>query len=321
MPIAFSSHWLLNMAASQFHVFLFVLLRMSGLMIIGPIFGHGGIPTNVRVFMALALALMITPLIHSQSDRGFLKLDTNKDTYLEASEVPESLKPRFQRLLKNAEKTEEEGLTAAEFRTTPPVPSTLFDFIWVSAGEIFLGMALGLGVAIILGGIQLAGEIFDQQAGIALSEIFNPGSNSSSSPTGQTLYMLAVVLFLVMEPISGHLMMMSALIETFEFLPVGESYLATAAVPLLSTLIYEALILAIQIAAPILATMSLISIAMGFLGYTVPQINILVLGFPIRAMLSVFLILFATSGIGRLVIDTIPNVIYRIQEAFYMGMI
>lgn len=308
------------MAAGQFHLFLLVLMRMTGLMIIGPIFGHAGIPVNVRVLLAFTVSLMMTPLLHSQQDRGFLKLDANKNGYLERVEVPENLIPRFERQLIEADKSEDQGLEADEFRSAPAIPSTIFNLLWVISSEIFIGMALGLGVATVLGSVQLAGEIFDQQAGIALSEIFNPASNSSSSATGQTLYMLAVVLFLVMEPISGHLIMMSALLDTFEFLPVGEAFIANSTIELLSLLVKDSLIIAMQIAAPILATMSLVSIAMGFLGYTVPQINVLVLGFPIRAMLSVFLITFAVSGVGRIAVDVIPEAMMRLQESFYMGM-
>ena len=147
-----------------------------------------------------------------------------------------------------------------------------------------------------------------------MGEISNPGFEINGSVTGQFLFMLGVTLLLIMEPVGGHLMMVSVLVETFQTLPVGEAYVSASAVELLRDLVYQSLVLGVQVAAPLLATMTLVALTMGFQGHTVPQVNVLIVGFPIRAMISLLVIAVTLSGVGRVVVDLVPSVIDDIRK-------
>jgi flagellar biosynthetic protein FliR len=188
-----------------------------------------------------------------------------------------------------------------------------------AAGEFALGLILGIGVLTILSGMQLAGEMIDQQTGLSLGEIANPALEINGSVTGQFLFMLSVTVLLVLEPAGYHLMMTRALVETFQTLPVGDAFVDASAIDLLSSLVHESLVLGVQVAAPLLATMSMVGLTLGFLGYTVPQINVLVVGFPVRAIINLLILTVTLSGMARVVIDLIPNVIDRLQHAL-MGI-
>jgi flagellar biosynthesis protein FliR len=48
--------------------------------------------------------------------------------------------------------------------------------------------------------------------------------------------------------------------------------------------------LGLQIALPVIVTLLLVSLSMGILGRTVPQLNILVVGFPIKILVGLFMI-------------------------------
>jgi flagellar biosynthetic protein FliR len=109
--------------------------------------------------------------------------------------------------------------------------------------------------------------------------------------------------------------MVSAMLDTFQTLPVGDAFVAPAAVDLVRDLVHESLILAVQVAAPMLATMSLLSLSMGFLGHTVPQVNLLVVGFPVRAVTSMLILAVTFSGAGKVVVDTVPDAIDRLRIA------
>ena len=199
------------------------------------------------------------------------------------------------------------------------MPATILDWAWTGIGEFAFGMVLGLGVLIILSGVQLAGTLIDQQSGLALGGIANPALEISGSLVGQSLFMLAVASLLVIEPTGLHLMMISALVETFQTVPVGEATISPSTVELLSNLVHQSFVLGVQVAAPILATMSLVALAMGFLSRTVPQMNVLAVGFPVRGMVSTLVLCIALTGIGRHVIDTVPQVIDTLRVSL-MGM-
>ena len=53
---------LLDLYAQQFYVFVLVLMCVSGLMLVTPIFGSRNVPMHVRGFLAVGLSLIVTPL-------------------------------------------------------------------------------------------------------------------------------------------------------------------------------------------------------------------------------------------------------------------
>lgn len=306
---------LLESALGQFYAFTLVVVRMSGLMVVGPVFGQSLVPANVRVFIVLAVSMIITPTLSDQPKLAFQRLDTDKNERLARDEVPEHLLVRYDALVAQSTLPAHDGLSLAQFRYNLAPPATVLDYTWVAAGEFGLGLMLGLGVLTILSGLQLAGETIDQQTGTAIGEIANPALDINGSVTGQFLFMFAVTVLLLMEPTGYHLVLMSALVQTFQTIPVGDAFVSTSAIELLRDLVHESLILGVQVAAPILATMSLVGLTMGFLGHTVPQVNVLVVGFPVRAVINLLVLAVTLSGAAQLVIDIVPGVIDRMFHA------
>ncbi|GAB4135692.1 MAG: hypothetical protein Tsb009_02250 [Planctomycetaceae bacterium] len=309
---------ILGAAMSYFFAFTLVLVRMSGLMAIGPVFGQRIVPTNIRVLLVFSMSLLITPTLADQSRLGFQQLDTNRDGKLTREEIPDQLQRRYQKILKQAGKPAGSSLTPADFQYQVfrlQLPRTFLDYAWLAIGEFVLGLVLGLGVLIILSGLQLAGELIDLQTGLSFGQLSNPGMEISSSITGQFLYLLGVTVLLVMEPVNGHLMMVKSLVETFQTLPVGEAYVSVSVVQLLQVIVHQSLILGIQVAAPMLACMSLVALTMGFLGRTVPQLNILVVGFPVRASTSILVLVLTISGAAAAIVNAIPESIDMIRRS------
>ncbi|HBN76115.1 MAG TPA: hypothetical protein DD473_09910 [Planctomycetaceae bacterium] len=302
-------HLVVDAALAYFMTFILVLVRLSGLMLIGPFFGHTSIPSNVKFLFAFSLALIVTPSLPDIRTRGFETLDVDQNGVLEGNEVPRPFHPQALDTNIPEEEIQKVRLTRQEFLSAKGVPSTLFDLIWIASTELAIGMMLGLGVNIILTGLQLAGETFDQQTGTALSEIFNPALGTSISPTGQLFFLLGTTALLVMPPFDGHLMMLMSLMNTFEVIPVGMAWADAGSLEVMRNLMAQSLALSIQIAAPLLAAMALLSVAMGFLGYTVPQVNVLVLGFPIRAMVSLTILTVTLSGAADGIVELFPQVL------------
>lgn len=306
---------LFDAAMAQFHAFTLVLVRLSGLMTIGPLFGQSIVPANARVLLVLAMALLITPTLADQTSAGFRKLDADGDGRVARHEVPEPLLDRYDEAFARTGRPIDDGLSQREFFRGVGLPRTVLEYAWTAIAEFALGLVLGLGVFIVLSGLQLAGEMIDQQTGIGLAEVFNPGMETSTSVTGQFLYLLGVTALLLIEPFGGHLLMVQALVETFQTLPAGEAFVSIGAIDLLRDLVHQSLVLAVQVAAPSLAAMSLVALVTGFLGHTVPQINVLVIGFPIRAIANLGVLALSLSGAARAAVDAVPAVIDALREA------
>jgi flagellar biosynthesis protein FliR len=55
---------------SRFMIFTLVLARIGGMIVIAPIFGTLALPRQVRAFLAVAIALLVTPIYLNTSRRS-----------------------------------------------------------------------------------------------------------------------------------------------------------------------------------------------------------------------------------------------------------
>lgn len=308
---------LLESATGAFVAFILIVTRMSGLVVIAPIFGHPNIPVKIRAFLVLAMSFVITPvLLANDHARTFRLLDRNEDRLLTRDEVPESLARTLDDLLKKAGKHEGEGLQADEFFVTLPVPQTVIEFAWLALLEFALGIALGLGVLTIVSGLQMAGSLIDQQIGMSLGNVFNPQFQTESSLSGEMLYQLGLVVFLI---VGGHHLVISALIDTFQTMPVGYAWVSSGGIEFLSGLVHQSLVLAVQISAPMMGMMAVVGLAMGFLGHTIPQLNVLAVGFPVRTLIGLLLVGLAIPAITEALARIVPGGILHLRQVL-MGL-
>lgn len=196
------------------------------------------------------------------------------------------------------------------------VPENTLQVIAPVGLESAVGFILGLGVMIVLSGLQVAGQLIDQQLGTAFATTINPDLEASISPTGQMFFALGGVALLVMEPLNGDLMMLSALVESFRAMPVGSAYIPIETAAVLTGFAHQSLALALQIAAPVLAALSIVNLTIGVICRSVPQINQLTLGFPIRFCTGLFVLALSLSGILRQIVEAVPSAIQVTLELF-----
>jgi flagellar biosynthetic protein FliR len=303
---------LLRGATSAFVAFTLVVTRMSGMVAIGPVFGHPSLPLQIRAFLVLALSIVITPaLLVMDQQRTFELLDRNQNQIVTRDEVPDSLVPQFESLLEAAGKQGDAGLKTDEFRLSPPLPASLAEYAWLALVEFGMGIALGLGVMTIVSGLQMAGSLIDAQIGVSLGSVFNPEFENDASLSGELLHQLGLVIFLI---VGGHHLIISALMDTFQALPVGYAWISSPAIELLSSLVHQSLVLAVQISAPVMATMAIVGLAMGFLGHTIPQLNVLVMGFPVRTLVGLIVFGLAVPGIAEILARILPGGIQQLRD-------
>ncbi len=311
LPGADFAH-LVEGASAAFVAFTLIVSRISGLAVIAPIFGHPNIPMKIRVFLVLAMSLVITPiLVGNGHERTFRLLDRDGDRLVTIDEVPESLPGPVAIMLEKAGKRQGQGLAIDEFFLAKPVPQNVLEYAWLALLEFALGIALGLGVLTIVSGLQMAGSLIDAQIGMSLGSVFNPDFQTESSLSGELLYQLGLVVFLI---VGGHHLVISALLDTFQAMPVGYAWVSGDAVNLLSDLVHQSLVLAVQISAPMMGMMAVIGLAMGFLGHTIPQLNVLVVGFPVRTLVGLLLLGLALPAITEALAHIVPGGIMSLRQ-------
>ena len=172
---------------------------------------------------------------------------------------------------------------------------TLWSLIPLAALELLVGFVIGYGAMLPLIALQSGGQIINQQMGLGIAGVFNPEFNEESGSVAQALFLMGLLIFLLLN---GHLAMVRTLIGTFDHVPVGGLTDFHGLKGLLLGLIQSMMEFIIRVSAPILTLLFLESVAMGFITRTVPQMNILSVGFIIRIMMTVGVLMLMVSSIA-----------------------
>ncbi len=194
-----------------------------------------------------------------------------------------------------------------------PTSLTLAQAIVGGVRELMIGAVIGLALSAFVIAADLGGLLVGQQAGIVLGEIVDPTQDKRSSIVGQIYSISLMTVFLLL---GGHRATIAALLDTYRVIPVlgfepGESSLL-----LLIEMLTASFMLGVRIAAPVLIALFLIGVAMGFLSRTMPQMNILTVGFSVRAMVAMGTAGVALAACEHLFANAVIDALNTVREAF-----
>jgi flagellar biosynthetic protein FliR len=192
-----------------------------------------------------------------------------------------------------------------------PIESISADFTLASLlpmmfSELLIGVILGLIMGIPMMAIQMGGYMMGYQMGLALAESFNPELNTNSSVIGQLLFYLSIFIYI---GIGGFELVFVTIADSFYTIGSGTFTAADTPLALLLSVINSGFELAIRVASPILGVISMILIAMGFIMKTMPQINIMSIGFSIQIIAGLTVLMLLIGIIGTVAGDEVLKVL------------
>lgn len=186
------------------------------------------------------------------------------------------------------------GMLAAG--VVPPLtPATLALAV---AGEFLAGLLLAFVVVTVFATVQLAGELIGLQIGFAIVNVFDPVNQSQNSIVGELYFLFAALVFAALD---GPARVVVGVAQSFQVLPPGRvDVFGSGVLPLVDAFagVFSA---ALRISLPPLTALLLVSVAMGVLGRSVPQLNLLVVGFPLRIIAGLLVMAALFPLLGRLV--------------------
>ncbi|MEI5906188.1 flagellar biosynthetic protein FliR [Bacillus spongiae] len=178
---------------------------------------------------------------------------------------------------------------------TDPIPIDGYYFLLIIK-ETMVGLLVGFTAYMIVSAIQIAGGFIDFQMGFAIANVVDPQTGAQSPITGQYLYTFALLLLLALN---GHHLLLDGIYYSYEFIPLTEAWIPfknESLVNYIITAFNSVFVIAFQMAVPIVGTLFLVDVALGIVARTVPQLNIFVVGFPIKIAVS-FIVLFVVMGV------------------------
>lgn len=173
------------------------------------------------------------------------------------------------------------------------------------AGELLIGMVVGFLASLPLMALESAGVIIGQQMGFGLAKVYNPDINIEADIIGQMLFYLGAGAFLAMGGLEG---MFLAIVRTFEAVPAGAMDASLTPLDLMVRTLTAGLELSMRVAAPVIGIISLVMIVLGAVGKTMPQINIMSVGFSFKIMAGLGVLAFSVTAISGAAGDDIALV-------------
>lgn len=181
----------------------------------------------------------------------------------------------------------------------PPYGQTLA-FALAAAREAIIGMSAGFVVKLLFSGIEMAGQLIDYQVGYSMGAIYDPVNGTASAYYGKLFHWLAVLIFFILD---FHHIMIAALIGSFKVIPPGQLGFGSVNLQGILYFLMYSFKIALSLAAPVIIVLLVTDIVLGMLSRTVPQINVFMLGMPLKGMICMVMVLmlisFFMSSIGN----------------------
>ena len=160
-----------------------------------------------------------------------------------------------------------------------PISSSIIGLGIGAAGEILLGLVIGFSVKLIFAGIQLAGQMAGYQMGMAIANVMDPAESQQIPLLAQFNNLCALLIFLALN---AHHWFIRALTQSYRLVPPFNARFDGALTEHLMQLAGKMFVIAIQVGAPIIATLLVTSVAFGLIARTVPQMNVFIVAMPLK---------------------------------------
>lgn len=163
-------------------------------------------------------------------------------------------------------------------------------YILLVLKEAMVGLLVGLIAYFLLSAIQIAGGFIDFQMGFAIANVVDPQTGAQSPLMGQYFYIIALLFLL---SVNGHHLLIDGIYNSYQFISID------AFIPFQNGSIADFVIdtfnkmflIAFQMAIPIVGCLFLVDVALGIIARTVPQLNVFVVGLPLKILVS-FMVIF-----------------------------
>ena len=241
------------------NIFLLVLVRITGMFFLSPIFGRRNIPNYFKVGFCFILAILIANTV----------------------KVPDMA----------------------------PYQS-LTSYILLMAKELLLGLMMGFISYLIFSAIYIAGQLIDMRIGFGMVNVFDPLTNVQI-PISADFYVVLATLFMLVT--NSHYLLIKAVSDSYTLLPLGAAHFGGTVVKHLVDLFYDVFVIGFRIAAPMTVAILITDVALGIISKAMPQMNVFMLGMPLKILVGLFVMLItiaAFKGIVNVIIEGTYREIY-----------
>ena len=194
-----------------------------------------------------------------------------------------------------------------------PVYDSLPVYVLTVVKELGFGVAMGFVLTAIFNLTLTAGAIMDYQIGYSMASIYDYQNNSQSPITGSLFNIMMFILFLMYD---GHLKLIEVISKTITVIPIGTAMTPPDILLVAAEVMTKSFVLAVMVAMPVLASGIMLEIALGAVIKTVPQMNMFVVGIPVKIIIGLLVMLMTFSLFANFTRD-IFNIMFNYIGAMF----
>lgn len=182
-----------------------------------------------------------------------------------------------------------------------------------SMTELALGATLALGILTAFGAISMAGRMIDVQIGFGIAQVFDPVTQRQIPVLTSAFDKLGVIVFFA---VNGHHALLRGIAYSLERFPVARPWPVEAAAPWILKQVAGLFGMGVALAAPVVVCLLLLELALGVVARNLPQMNMFVIGIPIKIVVGLAALSFWFGGVGD-AMNRIYGSIYRTWDGVF----
>ncbi|MBU5314242.1 flagellar type III secretion system protein FliR [Tissierella carlieri] len=177
--------------------------------------------------------------------------------------------------------------------------------------ELMVGVIIGFISYAFFSAFYVMGQIVDMKIGFGMANVIDPQNRIQVPLMGNFYYILS---FLLLMSFNGHHLIISALVDSYKFLPIGGFKYTGDTMNLLINSLSKSFEIGFKLSTPIVAIIFLTDVVLGIISKTIPQMNVFVVGMPLKVLIGLLIILISMPIFFTVIngiFDLIVNDIYK----------
>lgn len=188
-----------------------------------------------------------------------------------------------------------------------------FLLMFYCVNEVMTGIILAMIVNICFDFIKFAGAWMDTHIGLSMISLFDASSQSTSTLLSNIFHWIGIMVFFLID---GHYMLIKSLIESFQVVSLGTTIIYQETINQVFLSISQYFIIGLKIAIPIVLIIIIADVCMGLVSRSVPQLNVMILGMPLKILVGFLCIIIAMPILVKFIISAF-NLIPEIFRGIY----
>ena len=182
----------------------------------------------------------------------------------------------------------------------------IYELVIIGVMETITGLVLGYLTTICINSLKIAGSLIDQQLGLSMINIYDPSSQDNNTLVENIIYWVGIMVFF---SINGHHQLIIGISQSFKLIEVGSYILKNNYTYILNVFI-QCFIIGFKIAVPIILTLIITDFIMGLISRSVPQLNVMIIGMPLKVIVGIMLFVIALP----LILNELHNLLINMTD-------